>query len=191
MSRIGKKAIEIPQGVKVELKGQNINVSGPLGQLQTACDPKLKIRTESSKIIVENPEPQNRLLKQVHGTTRSLIWNMVSGVTKGFQKKLEIYGTGYNVKTQGEKLLLSLGFANTVEMKIPKLIKINIDVPATKGNDTPAVFTLTSIDKCLLGQFAAQVRKIKPPEPYKGKGIRYAEEYVRKKAGKAFTSGPV
>jgi large subunit ribosomal protein L6 len=190
MSRIGKKAIEIPQGVKVELKGQNINVSGPLGQLQTAFDPKLKIRTESSKIIVENPEPQNRLLKQVHGTTRSLIWNMVSGVTKGFQKKLEIYGTGYNVKTQGEKLLLSLGFANTVEMKIPKLIKINIDVPATKGNDTPAVFTLTSIDKCLLGQFAAQVRKIKPPEPYKGKGIRYAEEYVRKKAGKAFTSGP-
>jgi large subunit ribosomal protein L6 len=189
MSRLGKKPVDIPQGVKVELKERNITVAGPLGQLQMVCHPRLALRMENSKIIVENPEPQNRLARQVHGTTRSLIANMIAGVTKGFQKKLEIYGTGYNVKTQADKLILELGLANPVEMKIPKLIKINIDVPATKGNETPAVLTLLSIDKCLLGQVAAQIRAIKPPEPYKGKGIRYSDEHVKKKVGKAFTSG--
>jgi len=120
---------------------------------------------------------------------RALIANMITGVSKGFERKMEIYGTGYNVKEQGEKLLFQVGFCHPVERKIPKGVKVNIDVGATRGNDVPAKFTLSSIDKCLLGQFAADIRKIRPPEPYKGKGIRYADEQVRRKVGKAFASG--
>ena len=189
MSRVGKKPVDIPGGVKVNLKGRLIEIEGPLGKLQWDCHPKLKLQVSDSKIIIENPKPDNRLAKQVHGTTRSIIANMVKGVTKGFQKKLEIYGTGYNVKTQADKLVVQVGFAHPVEIKIPKLVKVSIDVPATKGNEVPAVFTLSCIDKCILGQFAAQVRKIRPPEPYKGKGIRYTGEHIKRKAGKAFTSG--
>jgi large subunit ribosomal protein L6 len=189
MSRIGKKPVEIPQAVKVEVKERNITVVGPLGQLQMAFHPKLSVKLENSKVVVENREPDNRLARQVYGTTRTLISNMIKGVTKGFEKKLAIYGTGYSVKIQADKLALQLGFANVVEMKIPKLIKVTVDVAATKGNETPAVFRLFSIDKYLLGEFAAEIRKVKPPEPYQGKGIRYADEHVRRKAGKAFTSG--
>jgi large subunit ribosomal protein L6 len=116
---------------------------------------------------------------------------MVTGVSKGFEKKMQLYGTGYNVKERGGKLVFQVGFCHPVERVIPEGIKINIDVDATRGNDVPARFTLSGIDKCLLGQFAAEIRKIRPPEPYKGKGIRYADEYVRRKVGKAFTSGTV
>jgi large subunit ribosomal protein L6 len=114
---------------------------------------------------------------------------MITGVSKGFERKMEIYGTGYNVKEQGSKLLFQVGFCHLVERAIPKGIKVNIDVGATRGNEVPAKFTLSAIDKCLLGQFAADIRKIRLPEPYKGKGIRYADEYVRRKVGKAFASG--
>jgi len=191
MSRIGKKPVIIPQGVKIEQKGQLISVSGPLGSLQLDCHPRIKVKVNGSvgKILVENEHPDNRQCKQMHGTTRALIANMVAGVISGFEEKLEIYGAGYNVKEQGGKLLLQVGFAKQVERLIPKGIKVSIEVGATRGGDVPARFTVSGIDKALVGHFAADIRKIMPPEPYKGKGIRYAGEHVRHKVGKAFTSG--
>jgi large subunit ribosomal protein L6 len=193
MSRIGKKPIIIPQGVKVEQDGQCIKVSGSLGSLQLNCHPRIKVKIDGSsgKILVENEHSQIRQNKQLHGTTRALIANMVTGVSKGFEKKMEIYGTGYSVKEKGGKLVLQVGFSHLVERPVPKGIKVNVEMGATRGNEVPARFTLSGIDKCLLGQFAADVRKIKPPEPYKGKGIRYADEDVKRKVGKAFTSGAV
>jgi large subunit ribosomal protein L6 len=191
MSRIGKKPVIIPQGVKIEQKGQLISVSGPLGSLQLDCHPRIKVKVNGSegKILVENEHPDNRQCKQMHGTTRALIANMVAGVSSGFEEKLEIYGAGYNVKEQGGKLLIQVGFARQVERLIPKGIKVGIEVGATRGDDVPARFTVSGIDKALVGHFAADIRKIRPPEPYKGKGIRYAGEHVRRKVGKAFTSG--
>jgi large subunit ribosomal protein L6 len=191
MSRIGKKPITIPQGVKVEKKGLSIKVSGPLGELQMDCQPRIKVKIDDSegKISVENEQPQNHPCRQLHGTMRALIANMITGVNTGFEKKLEIYGTGFNVKEKEGKLVFQIGFSHPVEMAIPKGVKVNIEVDATRGDDVPARFALSSIDKRLLGQFAADIRKIRPPEPYKGKGIRYADEQVRRKVGKAFTSG--
>ena len=191
MSRIGKKPVIIPQGVKAEQKGHSIKVSGPLGSLQMDYHPRMKVKVNDSegKILVENEHPENRQCKQLHGTTRALIANMVAGVSSGFEKKIEIYGTGYNVKEQGGKLLFQVGFAQQIERVIPKGIKVNIEVGATRGGDVPAKFTLSGTDKALLGQFAADIRKIRPPEPYKGKGIRYAGEHIRRKVGKAFTTG--
>ncbi len=191
MSRIGKKPIVIPGDVKVEIKGLSIKISGSLGQLQMDCHPRIKVKVDDSdgKIFVENEKPQDHMNRQLHGTMRSLIANMITGVSKGFERKMEIYGTGYNLKEQGQKLLFQVGFCHPVERVIPKGIKVKIDVGATRGNEVPAKFTLSAIDKCLLGQFAADIRKIRPPEPYKGKGIRYADEHVRRKVGKAFASG--
>ena len=191
MSRIGNKPISIPGGVKVEQKGRRIKVSGSLGELQMDCHPRIKVKIDDAegKILVENKRPQDRQNKQLHGTMRSLIANMVTGVSKGFEKKMQIFGTGYNIKEQGGKLVFQIGFCHPVELVIPKGIKVKIDVGATRGNDVPARFTLSGTDKCLLGQFAADIRKIRPPEPYKGKGIRYADEHVRRKVGKAFASG--
>lgn len=189
MSRIGKKPIEVPNGVKVEQKGRNVKVSGPIGSLEWECHPDINVKVEGSAIQVENPSMENRRCKALHGTTRALLANMVKGVSTGFSRKMEIFGTGYNLKEQGGKLVFSLGFAHPVEMPIPKGIKVQVEVPATKGNEVPAKFTLTGADKQLLGQFAANLRKIRPPEPYKGKGVRYADEIVRRKAGKAFASG--
>jgi large subunit ribosomal protein L6 len=191
MSRIGNKPISIPGGVKVEQKGRRIKVSGSLGELQMDCHPRIKVKINDAegKILVENKRPQDRQNKQLHGTMRSLIANMVTGVSKGFEKKMQIFGTGYNIKEQGGKLTFQIGFCHPVELVIPKGIKVKIDLGATRGNDVPARFTLSGTDKCLLGQFAADIRKIRPPEPYKGKGIRYADEHVRRKVGQAFASG--
>lgn len=191
MSRIGKKPIMIPAGVKIEQKGQAIKVEGPLGKLQMDCHPRINVKVESSegKILVENDRPKDRQNKQLHGTMRALIANMVTGVSKGFERKMEIFGTGYNVKDQSGKLVLNVGYSHPVELPIPKELKVTINVAATRGNDVPAKFTISGIDKRLLGQFAADIRKVRPPEPYKGKGIRYADEQVRRKVGKAFASG--
>ncbi|MFC1677606.1 50S ribosomal protein L6 [Planctomycetota bacterium] len=189
MSRIGKKPIEIPSGVKVDQKGQTIKVAGPLGELVMDCHPEIGLKVDGSAIVVSNDKPEERQGKQLHGTMRALIANMVVGVSKGFEKKMEIYGTGYNIKEQSGKIVLQIGFSHPVELKMPKGLKINIEVPATRGNDVPAKFTISCIDKSVLGQFAADVRKLRPPEPYKGKGIRYADEHVRRKVGKAFASG--
>jgi len=192
MSRIGKQPVIIPEGVKVEQKGQSVKVTGSLGSLQMDCHPRIKVKVDSStgQILIENEHPEIRLNKQLHGTMRALIANMVRGVSKGFEKKMEMYGTGYNIKEQGGKVVLQIGFCHPVNLAVPKGIKVKIDVAATRGNDVPAKFTILGIDKRLLGQFAADIRKIRPPEPYKGKGIRYADEIVRRKVGKAFASGP-
>lgn len=191
MSRIGKKPVEIPQGVKVEQKGRTVQATGPLGTLQVECHPVIdvKIDTGANQILVSNPDAGDRVKKALHGTMRSLINNIVLGVSKGFERQMQIFGTGYNVKEQGGKLVLQVGYCHPVEMPIPKGLKVDIKVPATRGNDVPASFILTSPDKQQLGQFAANVRKVRPPEPYKGKGIRYADEVVRRKVGKAFASG--
>jgi large subunit ribosomal protein L6 len=193
MSRIGKKPIVIPQGVKVEQSGRRIKVSGSLGALQLDCHPRIKVKIDNSegRILVENEHPEVRQDKQLHGTMRALIANMITGVSKGFEKKMEIYGTGYSVKEQGGKLIFQVGFCHPLERVIPEGIKVEIGASATRGNEVPARFTLSGTDKCLLGQFAADIRRIRPPEPYKGKGIRYADEHVRRKVGKAFTSGQV
>jgi large subunit ribosomal protein L6 len=191
VSRIGKRPVIIPKGVKVEQQGLNVKVSGPLGSLEMECSPRIKVKIDNSaeQVLVINEDTESRQNKQLHGTTRALIANMVEGVSKGFKKPLEIYGTGFNVKEQSGKLALQIGFAHPVETVIPKGIKVNIETAATKGDETPARFTLSGIDKCTLGRFAAEIRKIRPPEPYKGKGIRYAGERVKRKVGKAFTSG--
>ncbi|MFH1616524.1 MAG: 50S ribosomal protein L6 [Planctomycetota bacterium] len=191
MSRIGKKVIVIPAGVKVEQSGCTVKVSGSKGSLQLDCPPSITVKVDTSKneIYVENPKPEDRTYKAMHGTVRSLISNMITGVSKGFEKKMEIYGTGYNVKEQGGKLVLQVGYCHPAELVIPKSVKVNISVPATRGNDVPAKFSFSGYDKQVLGQFAAEVRKVRPPEPYNGKGIRFADEVVRRKVGKAFASG--
>ncbi|MCX5634171.1 MAG: 50S ribosomal protein L6 [Phycisphaerae bacterium] len=185
MSRIGKKPVSIPAGVKVEISGQIVKVSGSKGSLEINCRPEVKVKLDGQKVIVESLDAQSRIGKAMHGTTRALINNMVIGVTNGYEKKLEIYGTGYSVKEQGGTLTVQVGFSHPVEIKVPKSVKVKVEVPATKGNDTPAKFTLMGYDKHELGQFAANVRKIRPPEPYQGKGIRFADEHVRRKVGKA------
>lgn len=191
MSRIGKKPVAIPAGVKVEQKGLNLKITGPLGSLDMDCHPQIKVIVDvaGGRIVVENEKSNNSECKQLHGTMRALIANMVTGVTQGFERKMEIYGTGYNIKEQSGKVVLQVGYCHLVELPIPKGIKVSIDVGATRGNDVPAKFGLSGMDKCLLGQFAADIRKVRPPEPYKGKGIRYADEQVRRKVGKAFASG--
>jgi large subunit ribosomal protein L6 len=191
MSRIGRKPIAIPQGVKIEQKGASVKVTGPKGNLELNCHPaiEVKVDTADNKIDVVNPSPNDRECKQLHGTMRALLANMVTGVSQGFERKLEIYGTGYSVKEQGGKLVLQIGFCHPVEMKIPDGLKVNIDVAATRGNEVPAKFSISGIDKAVLGQFAANIRRVRPPEPYKGKGIRYGDEVVRRKVGKAFASG--
>jgi large subunit ribosomal protein L6 len=191
MSRIGKKPIGIPPGVKVEQTGRQVKVSGPLGSLEVGCRLGIQVRFDGAtqSIVVENEHPEIREDKALHGTIRALLANMVEGVSKGFERKLEVYGTGYTVKEQSGKLVLQVGFANPVEMAIPQGVKVKIEVPATRGDDTPARFSLSSADKCVVGRFAADVRKARPPEPYKGKGIRYGGEVVKHKVGKTFTSG--
>ena len=191
MSRIGKKPIAVPKGVKVEQKGQNINISGPLGSLELECyrDLQVKVDAAGGQIEVVNPLAEDRKCRQMHGTTRALLANMITGVSKGFEKKFEIYGTGYSVKEQAGKLVLQVGYCHPVEVAIPKGVKVVIDVAATRGNEVPAKFGVTGADRCVVGQFAATVRKVRPPEPYKGKGIRYADEQIQHKVGKAFASG--
>ena len=191
MSRIGKKTIDIPQGVKVEQKGNAITVAGPNGTLKMDCfnEIKVNIDSDSNKIVVDNPNQNSRECRALHGTARALINNMVVGVSKGFSRDMQIFGTGYNVKEQGGKIVLQVGYCHAVELAIPKGVKLEIQVPATRGNDVPAKFTVSGPDKQQLGQFAAEIRKVCPPEPYKGKGIRYADEFVSRKVGKAFASG--
>lgn len=192
MSRIGKKPVSIPSGVKVELKGQHLKISGPVGTNEMDVHPLIKVKVDEAakEVLVINDKTAVRESRQLHGTMRALIANMVEGVSKGFSRKLEIYGTGFNVNEQDGKLIIQVGFCNPIERKIPQGLKVKIDVKATKGDEVPAVFTVSGIDKCLLGGFTSELRKIRPPEPYKGKGIRFAGEHITRKVGKAFASGP-
>lgn len=189
MSRIGKKIIDIPAGVTVEQKGLVLKAKGSKGEQQITCNPVVKVVVEGSTISVLNETPEDKFANKMHGTTRALIANVITGVSEGFTRKMEIYGTGYNLKEQGNKLVFQVGFCHPIEMVLPKDVKVTVEVPATRGNEVPAKFTLFGINKEELGQFAADIRKLRPPEPYKGKGIRYADEYIRRKVGKAFASG--
>jgi len=191
MSRIGQKAIAIPEGVKVEQQGLEVRVSGPLDELTMRCHPRIKVEIDNAQkqVRLSNEHPDTARGKPLHGTMRALIANMITGVSRGFEKKMKIYGTGYSVKEQAGKLILQVGYCHLVEMPIPEGVKVNIEAGATRGNDVPARFSVLGADKCVVGQFAAEIRKVRPPEPYKGKGIRYADEQVRRKVGKAFASG--
>jgi large subunit ribosomal protein L6 len=186
MSRIGKKKIDIPAGVSVDISAKSIVVKGPKGELKISPYPGIEVKIEDNAVTVSNSDESVRRLNAMHGTVRSLIFNMVTGVSAGFTKQMQIFGTGYNVKEQGGKLVLNVGYCHSVELPLPKGVTAEVKVPATRGNDVPAVFSLSGIDKQVLGQFAAEVRAVRPPEPYIGKGIRYADEVVRRKVGKAF-----
>jgi large subunit ribosomal protein L6 len=176
MSRIGKQPITIPDGVKVDLQGDRMTVTGPRGTLQQALHPRMRVTVEDGTVAVARPSDE-RLDKSLHGLTRTLIANMVDGVTQGFEKRLEIQGVGYRAALQGKDIELQVGFSHPVRIPAPE--GIEFEVPA------PNRITVRGIDKQLVGETAATIRKVRKPEPYKGKGIRYEGEYVRKKAGKA------
>lgn len=176
MSRIGRMPIAIPDGVNVKINDNNhISIKGPNGSLDKQLHKDMIIRQEDKNIIVERPS-EIKEHKSLHGLTRTLVANMVEGVTKGFEKVLEINGVGYRAQKQGKKLVLSLGYSNPVEMTEPE--GINVEVPA------PNKIIVKGPDKQAVGEFAAKIRSKRKPEPYKGKGIKYENEYVRRKEGK-------
>jgi large subunit ribosomal protein L6 len=176
MSRIGNKVIVVPAGVTVDIREDNfVTVKGPKGQLEQAFNQVLDIQLDGSTITIKRPNNE-MFTRKIHGTTRALLFNMITGVSEGYSKKLEIKGVGYRAQLQGRLLVLQLGFSHNVEMEIPE--GITLDVP--KNTE----ITVNGIDKAAVGQFAAEIRKHRKPEPYKGKGIRYVDEYVARKAGK-------
>ena len=190
MSRIGKLPVTIPNNVKVTVQRRTVNVEGPLGRLNWTFPYGMTVTVDDEKkeVRVERPDDQRRH-KALHGLTRALIANMVEGVTEGYERRMELYGTGYSVNVQGNRLVVQCGFAHPVEKEIPDGIEVNVDVPNTRGNDTPARFAVKGCDKQLVGEFAAEVRHIRRPEPYLGKGFRYVGEQIRRKAGKTFVGG--
>ena len=176
MSRIGRLPIAIPAGVDVTIDGRTVTVKGPKGQLSRELHPDMRVAREDGSIVVSRPTEQ-KTHKQLHGLTRTLVNNMVVGVTDGYRKGLEITGVGYRAVKIGEKLQLSLGYSHPVEIDPPSGISFEVE--------NPTRLAVVGIDKELVGQVAAQVRATRKPEPYKGKGVRYAGEKVRRKAGKA------
>lgn len=176
MSRIGNKPIPVPNGVTVELNGTHMVVKGPRGTLEQTFRPEINIRQEDGQIVVTRPAEDN-LHRSLHGLTRTLISNMVTGVTDGFTRNLEIAGVGYRVAKEGNTLVFSLGFSHPVRIEPPPGVTFNVE--------TPTRFSISGIDKQVVGEQAAQIRKLREPEPYKGKGISYQGERIRRKAGKA------
>ena len=175
MSRIGKQPIEVPDGVTVEIKPGMVSVKGPRGELSQAVSPELKVTQANGTLTVERPTDRGEH-RALHGLTRSLIANMVEGVTDGFEKRLEIHGVGYRARLSGNALELSVGYSHPVSVAAPE--GIEFELPA------PTQIVVRGIDKQLVGEIAARIRRSRPPEPYKGKGIRYAGEHVRRKVGK-------
>jgi large subunit ribosomal protein L6 len=176
MSRIGKQPIPVPSGVKVDINGIHVKVTGPKGTLERDIRPEVSIKEQGGNYIVVCKDNSKRTVA-FSGLTRSLVNNMVVGVDKGFQKKLAVEGVGYRAEVKGGSLVLSVGYSNPVDFSLPEGIKAEVD----KSNN----ITLEGIDKELLGQTAAKIRGVRPPEPYKGKGIRYADEHIVRKVGKA------
>ncbi len=176
MSRVGARPIEVPSGIKVEINGRTIKVEGKGKSLTHVVPENFKVSFENNKIIVTRPS-DSRNDKTLHGTTRSLIKNMVVGISAGFQKKLQIQGVGYKAQMKGKMLVLDLGFTHTIDVTPPA--DITIETP------TPTEIIIKGANKQLVGEIAAEVRAYYPPEPYKGKGIRYEGEYVRQKQGKS------
>lgn len=176
MSRIGKQPVPVPKGVTVTIDGQKVTVKGAKGQLSRELPPEIAFVQEGEEIVVTRRN-ESRNARQRHGLVRTLIANMVEGVSNGYQKKLEIQGVGYRASLQGQKLVMALGYSHPVEFEPPAGIQFGVE-----GNTN---VTVTGIDKEVVGNTAATVRSARPPEPYKGKGVRYAGEQVRRKAGKA------
>lgn len=177
MSRIGKQPIELPNKVEVDIRGSEVTVKGPKGTLTRPMPPDMRIKVEGGVLTVERPT-DHRNHRSLHGLTRALLANMVHGVSEGFSKSLEIVGTGYRAEMQGETLILYLGYSHPIEFPPPE--GISFEVP--RGGRT---VTVQGYDKELVGEIAARIRRQRPPEPYKGKGVRYEGEHVRRKAGKA------
>jgi len=176
MSRIGRMPIDVPAGVEIKLDGHKINVKGPKGELQRELHPDITVAVENNQILVTRPSDEKEH-RSLHGLTRALVNNMVVGVTKGFEKKLELVGVGYRAAKQGNNLILTVGYSHPVEMDPGK--DLNVEVPA------PTRITVSGTDKEKVGAFAANVRAVREPEPYKGKGIKYEGEIIKRKAGKA------
>ncbi len=176
MSRIGRLPIDIPAGVEVTVAdGNQVTVKGPLGTLVESLPAEMDIKVENNQVVVTRPNDLKKM-KSLHGLTRTLIANMVTGVTKGYEKVLEINGVGYRAQKQGKKLILSLGYSHPVEMEDPEGIETVLE-----GQNK---ITVKGINKQKVGQFAAEIREKRKPEPYKGKGIKYADETIRRKVGK-------
>lgn len=175
MSRIGKKPITIPNGVKAELKDLAFHVTGPKGSLVVPIHPKVQVNISASEIVVDVKNQENKLERSLWGLTRSLIQNAVTGVVSGFEKKLEINGVGYRAAIAGTTITMALGFSHPVIVEVPKGLAASIE---------KNVITINGIDKQAVGEFAAKIRALKKPEPYKGKGIKYIDEVIRRKAGK-------
>ena len=176
MSRVGKLPIPVPSGVDVDIKGSHVVVKGPKGTLERHISPVLSVVTEEGQLRIERPNEEKRS-RELHGLTRTLINNMVVGVTEGYTRKLEIQGVGYRAQLVGKKLQLNLGYSHPIEMDPPDGIAFEVE--------NPTKLAVIGIDKELVGRIAAQIREKRKPEPYKGKGVRYAGEVVRRKAGKA------
>ena len=176
MSRIGRKPITIPAGVEVKVDGNIVTVKGPKGTLTNTFNADMAIAVEGTEVVVTRPS-DNKEHRSLHGLTRTLIANMVQGVTEGFKKELQVNGVGYRVQKQGTNLVMNLGYSHQVIMAEPE--GITIEVPG------PNSIIISGADKQKVGQLAAEVREKRPPEPYKGKGIKYAGEYIRRKEGKA------
>ena len=175
MSRIGKQPVPIPDKVSVDVKGRHVTVKGPKGTLERELPETIVVEQEGSNVKV-SPENNSRVARQRHGLCRTLVANMVEGVSKGFEKRLQIQGVGYRAQAQGKKLTLNVGYSNPVEIEMPEGIQVAVE------KNTEVI--LNGIDKEILGNVAARIRAVRPPEPYKGKGIRYLGEQVRRKAGK-------
>ncbi|HLE30601.1 MAG TPA: 50S ribosomal protein L6 [Anaerolineales bacterium] len=177
MSRIGKMPVAIPKGVQVAIQGNTVKVNGPRGELSRTFSPTMQIEMKDGQVVVQRPSDE-RAVRALHGTTRALIRNMVAGVSEGFSKVLQIEGVGYRAEMKGKQLVMALGYSHPVEVDPPPGIAFAVD-------DKTKTITISGIDKELVGQVASDVRKWRPPEPYKGKGLRYLGEHVRRKAGKA------
>jgi len=176
MSRIGKNPIDIPDGVEVKINGQEISVKGPKGELKWNYPAGIKVSIQDRKIVVERPS-DSKPYKSLHGTTRSIIANMVNGTSKGYKRVLQIVGTGYRAQVQGRKIVFTLGYSRPIEFTLPEGITAQVD-------NRQVEITIEGIDKQLVGQVAANIRALRPPDPYKGKGIRYADEVIKLKEGK-------
>ena len=175
MSRIGQKLINIPEGVDIKISPGEVRVKGPRGELAEKIHPHVEVSQKEGQISITVKNPQDHQQKALWGLTRALVANMIQGVTEGYEKKLEFQGVGYRVALQGNKLVLSLGFSHPIELEAPEGIEFQVD---------KNIITVSGLDKQLVGQIAAKIRDLRKPEPYKGKGIRYLGEAVRRKAGK-------
>jgi large subunit ribosomal protein L6 len=176
MSRIGKLPIQVPQGVKVQLDGPAVVIEGPKGKLDFAVDPSMKVEVADGRMVVSRKEDSRRA-RGIHGLTRKILANMVHGVTQGFSQVLEINGVGYRAEAKGNVLQLALGFSHPIVFQLPPGVTAKVE--------KQTVVTLEGADRQVLGEAAAMIRGLRPPEPYKGKGVKYAEETIRRKAGKA------